>query len=52
MIHKRKQVAVAVGLALGAVVLASGAFAQQRVEKVEVTGTNIKRIDSETAAPV
>ena len=48
---KRTQVAIAVAAAL----VATGAFAQQqaqRVEKVEVTGTNIKRTDTETVAPI
>ncbi|MFN3630502.1 MAG: TonB-dependent receptor plug domain-containing protein, partial [Casimicrobiaceae bacterium] len=50
---KRTQVALAVTAAL----FATGAWAQQqqqsqRVEKVEVTGTNIKRTDTETVAPI
>ena len=48
---KRTQVAIAVAAAL----VATGAFGQQqaqRVEKVEVTGTNIKRTDTETVAPI
>ncbi|HEX4858273.1 MAG TPA: TonB-dependent receptor [Usitatibacteraceae bacterium] len=42
--------ALAIGIALGA----TGASAQdaQKVEKIEVTGSNIKRIDGETALPV
>lgn len=49
---KRKHIAVAVANALAASVLVSGVQAQQRVEKIEVTGTNIKRADAETASPV
>jgi len=51
---KRKHLAIAVINAVA--VMASGAvYAQsepQRVEKVEVTGSNIKRIEAETALPV
>lgn len=38
----------------GSFVLASGAFAQdaQKQERIEITGSSIKRIDSETALPV
>ena len=55
---KKKQLAGIVAQALGTGValsmIAAGAFAQQaqKVEKIEVTGTNIKRVDSETVAPV
>ena len=55
---KRKTLASALVQALGAGVtlslIATGALAQQaqRVEKIEVTGSNIKRVDTETAAPV
>lgn len=55
---KRKKIASALIQALGAgvaaTVVATGAHAQQaqRVDKIEVTGTNIKRIDTETASPV
>ena len=46
--------ALAQALGLGAALAAGGALAQQaqRVEKIEVTGSNIKRVDTETAAPV
>ncbi len=42
------------GASLAVTVVAAPAAAQQaqRVEKIEVTGTNIKRTDTETAAPV
>lgn len=55
---KRKKLSLALSTALGAgvalTVVATGAQAQQaqRVEKIEVTGTNIKRVDTETVAPI
>lgn len=55
---KRKQLPSALATVLGAgvalTVVATGAYAQQaqRVEKIEVTGTNIKRVDTETVAPI
>ncbi|HYC35898.1 MAG TPA: TonB-dependent receptor [Usitatibacter sp.] len=55
---KRKQLSSALLQALGAGVAvtlaATAAHAQtaQRVEKIEVTGSNIKRVDQETVAPV
>jgi len=54
---QRKELACALVQALGAGVVLSmavtAAHAQaQKVEKIEVTGSNIKRIDTETAAPV
>ena len=44
----------ALALATAALAFAGPATAQQaqRVEKIEVTGSNIKRVDTETAAPV
>lgn len=52
---KRKHIAFAVFQAV-AVMAAGNAFAQagspERVEKVEITGSSIKRIDAETALPV
>ncbi len=47
-------VAQALGTGIALSIVATGAFAQQaqKVEKIEVTGTNIKRVDSETVAPV
>src|ERR1700733_6975750 len=49
----RKAVRAISALALGAGI-AGPAIAQQaqKVEKIEVTGSNIKRTDTETAAPV
>ncbi len=55
---KRKKLAVALVQAMGAGValsmVATGALAQQaqKVDKIEVTGSNIKRVDTETVAPV
>lgn len=55
---RKKQLAGVVAQALGAGValsmFAAGALAQQaqKVEKIEVTGSNIKRVDTETIAPV
>jgi iron complex outermembrane receptor protein len=51
----RKKLSTALVLALGTGVLGvTSAQAQQatRVEKIEVTGSNIKRVDAETAAPI
>lgn len=44
----------ALGAGVAATLVATGAQAQQaqRVDKIEVTGTNIKRLDTETASPV
>src|SRR5262249_39551594 len=45
----------ALGAGIALTVIAGGAHAQQqaqKVEKIEVTGTNIKRVDTETPAPV
>ena len=51
---KRKHIALAVINALAVMAATNTAFAQdaQKVERVEITGSNIKRIDSETALPV
>jgi iron complex outermembrane recepter protein len=55
---KQKFVAVAVVQAVAAMGLAANAFAQttttepQKVERVEVTGSSIKRVDAEGALPV
>ncbi len=55
---KRKKLAHALVQALGTGIalslVAGGAAAQQtkKVEKIEVTGSNIKRVDTETASPV
>ncbi len=55
---KRKRLSSALVQALGAgvavSVIATAAHAQQaqRIEKIEVTGSNIKRVDAETAQPI
>jgi NAD-specific glutamate dehydrogenase len=52
---KRTRLVAAVAYCFGAAALAtSPAHAQQsqKVEKIEVTGSNIKRVDSETVAPI
>jgi iron complex outermembrane receptor protein len=54
---KRKQLSSALVQALGAgvamsVIATAHAQQAQRVEKIEVTGSNIKRVDQETVAPV
>jgi iron complex outermembrane receptor protein len=57
-IFKRKSIPQAVALITGFGIsgLAAVAIAQQtppqKVEKIEVTGSNIKRVDSETSAPI
>src|SRR5439155_23393696 len=43
---------IAVGTAFGFVLAASPALAQQAIERVEITGSALKRIDAETALPV
>ncbi|MFN5049722.1 TonB-dependent receptor plug domain-containing protein [Roseateles sp.] len=48
---KRKATSTAVLIVMGAVA-ALPAFAQDKLERVEITGSAIKRIDAETAVPV
>src|SRR6266849_1325687 len=43
---------IAFGAGVVTVPIAAPAFAQQTVERVEITGSSIKRIDAETALPV
>ena len=43
---------IAFGAAWVTVLIAPPAFAQQSIERVEITGSSIKRIDAETALPV
>ena len=43
---------IALGAAWVTVLIAPPAFAQQSIERVEITGSSIKRIDAETALPV
>lgn len=52
---KRTKVCRGLALAFGGTAIALGslpALAQQTLEKVEITGSNIRRVQSETAAPV
>ena len=49
---KRTHVAAAVLQAVAAMALSAGVQAQQQVERIEITGTSIKRLQGETAAPV
>jgi iron complex outermembrane receptor protein len=44
--------ALGAGVALTVVTTAAHAQQAQRVEKIEVTGSNIKRVDQETVAPI
>ena len=44
--------ALGAGVAVSVIVTAAHAQQAQRVEKIEVTGSNIKRVDQETVAPV
>jgi len=50
MNFQRKKVAIALGMGGFALVAGGSAFAQD--VRVNVTGSNIKRVDSETAAPI
>jgi iron complex outermembrane recepter protein len=50
MKFQRKKVAIALGL--GGVALVAGGTAVAQDIRVNVTGTNIKRVDSETSAPI
>ncbi len=51
-----RRIASTQSIALGAVwvsaLIAPPAFAQQSIERVEITGSSIKRVDAETALPV
>ena len=49
---QKKQLAVAIAATFVATGIAYAQSTPQKVEKVEVTGSNIKRIDVETVAPV
>ena len=51
---KRSQVCSAVAVAFGGALALSAApsFGQTQLERVEITGSSIKRVDSETALPV
>jgi iron complex outermembrane receptor protein len=43
---------IALGAAWVAALIATPTFAQQSIERVEITGSSIKRVDAETALPV
>jgi outer membrane receptor protein involved in Fe transport len=51
---KRTPLSVCLGAALGGLLSVNPAFAQepQKLERIEVTGSNIKRVDAEGLAPV
>ena len=48
--EKRRKVAIALGI--GSVALVAGGSVSAQDIRVNVTGTNIKRVDTETAAPI
>src|SRR3954463_15796069 len=48
----KKRLTLALAHAFGAAFIATAAHAQQHAEKIEVTGSNIKRIDTETPSPI
>src|SRR5882762_5342071 len=50
--RRASALSVAFGAAWVTVLIAPPAFAQQNIERVEITGSSIKRIDAETALPV
>jgi iron complex outermembrane recepter protein len=49
---KRTSVSLAVSIAFGPLLWAGPAQAQQPTQRIEITGSNIKRVDLETASPV
>ena len=49
---KRTKISTGVLLALGGVLLAPIAIHAQESQRIEVTGSRIKRVDAETASPV
>lgn len=49
---KRSKISTGVLLALGAVAALPQAMAQDATQRVEITGSNIRRVQSETASPV
>ena len=49
---RTRRLAATVAHCLGAAVIATGAHAQATTERIEVTGSNIKRVDAETPSPV
>jgi len=52
--HMKKMVAAMVAVGLGSTALASTALAaeEEKLQRVEVTGSSLKRINAETASPV
>ena len=52
MSFKQKRLAVVIGSICAAGALATSALAQEKIERVEITGSAIKRLDAETAVPV
>src|SRR5258705_244889 len=50
--RRASALSIAFGAAWVTVLIAPPAFAQQTIERVEITGSSIKRIDAETALPV
>ena len=51
---KRTRLSIAISAAFGAglVALSPAVLAQQQLDRVEITGSSIKRVDAETALPV
>ena len=49
---RQTRLCAALTIAFAGSVIANSAFAQQQLERVEITGSAIKRIDAETAVPV
>jgi iron complex outermembrane recepter protein len=49
---KNSRAMTAVALAVGGATVAATPAAAQEVQRIEITGTNIKRIDAETSSPV
>src|SRR4051794_11529673 len=52
MNSNKKRLTLALAHAFGIAFIATAAHAQQHAEKIEVTGSNIKRIDTETPSPI
>jgi iron complex outermembrane recepter protein len=49
---KTTKLATGLLVACGGLLLSAGAHAQQQLERVEITGSSIKRVDAEAAVPV
>lgn len=52
LLSKSVRLACLGGVAVGVGLVSQGAFAQETAQRVEITGSSIKRVDSETALPV